>query len=43
MFGRIFDFNQDGKTDAIEFGIAMSILDDIEEDVDAEEESKDEE
>ena len=28
--GPLFDFNGDGKTDAFEFAIAMSIIEDIE-------------
>ena len=33
MFGTLFDLNRDGKTDAFEFGIALSIMeeDEIEE------------
>ena len=33
MFGRMFDFNRDGKSDAMELSIALSIMeeDEIEE------------
>lgn len=31
MFGGLFDFNRDGKTDALEFALGMSILEDMDE------------
>lgn len=40
MFGNLFDFNQDGKTDAFELGLAFSIMEDEENEDELEEEDE---
>ena len=32
MFGSLFDFNRDGKTDAFEFAMGMGLLEELEKD-----------
>ena len=43
MFGRMFDFNWDGKSDAVEVALAFSIMDDLEKEDDLQSEADEDE